>query len=161
MNKDYVIINGELYHADELYHYGVPGMKWGRRKSTGVENEYSSKIAKKAKRLNEAELHSERKTRENLGPKGLAKALLFGWLPMAVADSARDSRRERREKQLNKAIDKAKAEGYDVEVKRSKDVKNGKTVVDAILKDKSGNTYNSNYEGNFNPNFRRKKKKNK
>ena len=159
MNKDYVIINGELYHADELYHYGVPGMKWGRRQSTGVENAYSRKIAKKAKRLNEAELHSERKTKENLGPKGLLKYMFIGGIPMAVAESARANRRDRREKQLNKAIDKAKAEGYDVEVKRLKNIRDGNAVVDAVLKDKSGNTYHSGYKGNFNPNFGRKKKK--
>lgn len=148
--RDYIIHNGELYH------YGVPGMKWGHRKSlTGVENEYSRKIAKKAKRLNEAELNSKHKIRQTFTVGGMIKDDILGG--KLIRDGIRAAVRKSREKQLNRAIDKAKKEGYDVEVKRSKDIKNGKTVVDAILKDKSGNTYNSNYEGTFKPNFKRKK----
>lgn len=30
--SQYVLIHGELYNYDELYHYGVKGMRWGHRK---------------------------------------------------------------------------------------------------------------------------------
>ena len=76
-----------------------------------------------------------------------------------IRDIVRAAGRKRVQKQLNRAINKAKTKGYDVEVKRSNDIRNGKSVVDAVLKDKIGNTYNSNYEGTFNPNLKRKKKK--
>lgn len=46
MNK-YIIINGELHHSDELYHYGILGMKWGKRKGNYKSTSIRSAIARK------------------------------------------------------------------------------------------------------------------
>lgn len=35
MDKGYVLVNGQLMSTEELYHHGVPGMKWGVRKDRG------------------------------------------------------------------------------------------------------------------------------
>lgn len=69
MSNDYIIVGGELYHADDfLAHYGVKGMKWGIRKDTkpggGLKQLLKSKKQKLAEQKAEKELNDRRKAFE-------------------------------------------------------------------------------------------------
>ena len=41
---NYYIVNGQLYSSNELYHYGVKGMKWGFRKYKTLYRETTDAI---------------------------------------------------------------------------------------------------------------------
>ena len=78
---NYVIVNGELYH------YGVPGMKWGHRKQSAVDKARQNMIdAKKRKRTAKKEYN-----------KSFSKAYdrsIAAWSPVKKHRQANDARWE-------------------------------------------------------------------
>ena len=74
MSNYILTASGQLYHCDasesELYHYGVPGMKWGQRKASYASEKSSYKQAKKEFK---AAKKNVRKSGLGFGIKGIAK----------------------------------------------------------------------------------------
>ena len=54
----------EYKHTDELYHYGVPGMKWGVRKQSGSSSKGGSKSGINKKRSNTSTLKKSQRLTE-------------------------------------------------------------------------------------------------
>jgi len=75
MSKYILTADGSLYHYDatesELYHYGVPGMKWGQRKAAYASEKNAYRQAKKDYKAARKELRRSGYTA--VGIKGLGK----------------------------------------------------------------------------------------
>ena len=82
-------------NTDELYHYGILGMKWGRRKSRMSQDAREAKALKKKKvsEMSNAELKklNERRNLErnykNLNPSAIAKGVAIVGTTAAVLGS--------------------------------------------------------------------------
>lgn len=65
---DYAIINGSLYHSDELMRYGIKGMKWGHRKGPSMITKAVTRANQKYERRQEYKQNKRtfRKARRNI-----------------------------------------------------------------------------------------------
>ena len=97
MQNDYILTsNGSFVSENELYHYGVPGMKWGRRKAvvksgsigTNRNNANRSKnsVAKAKKRTNNGKKKAS-KVISNAGSKTVKAASKAAKIGMSFAQS--------------------------------------------------------------------------
>lgn len=71
MSKYIVTQDGNFYSQDELYHYGVPGMKWGHRKKS---NPALDRYKKAKKTYKQARKDYRKNVGFGFGIKGIAKA---------------------------------------------------------------------------------------
>lgn len=82
----------EISMEDFLEHYGVPGMKWGRRKSSQDHKTYATLRKKKTRELSDAELRTmlnrmnmEQQTRR-MNPSKMKKGLAFVGAALATGE---------------------------------------------------------------------------
>lgn len=113
---NYIYTNNGLVNTDDLAHYGVPGMRWGHRKTGYITGFQAKRNATKA--ANEARKKSIAESRES-GDKGVgsyqranrkalnAKRKAYGESMKTDIDHNRQIRAEKKElKTLNKALRK-------------------------------------------------------
>ena len=72
--SNYTIVNGQLVSEDELYHYGVLGMKWGVRR--GRTSQAYAKASKKLKKMQDRVDKAQTKANKKLAR---AQRVEYGW----------------------------------------------------------------------------------
>lgn len=80
---NYVVYNGELYH------YGVPGMKWGKRKGRSVSNNFDENKDKTKNDLSKKEVFEKRK---KIGAKVVSAFLITSGMSAATKLLAKNTK---------------------------------------------------------------------
>ena len=114
--SQYIIHNGMLYSADELYHYGTKGMKWGVRKA-----EYQSMNRLQRKRTRTAYKIDKMYDRTHKwNQRKINKYLTKGKLAKAKALKELDRQNEQARKEKISFVKKSSAAKFKQAVKRDR-----------------------------------------
>lgn len=128
----------ELYHSyDELYHYGVPGMKWGHRKAQQYTNKAKNARAS-AKEWDEIGRHKAAKAQAK-GNKAKADKILSKYSQKAKQDRADAKNYEAKAKTKER---ESKFQGKQAEVKSSRST-GAKLATNVLAGPFANRTYNS------------------
>lgn len=112
--SNYIYTNGDLINADELMHYGVPGMRWGHRKNryAGVSTDGSKRRAAEKARQQMIAAKSNKRLKGREYSKAFNKAYNYSSLhPVSQYFGKRKKESDRRwENSEKKAKESLKAD---------------------------------------------------
>lgn len=115
--NDYVIVDGELYH------YGIPGMKWGQRRARKENRDFNRLKKSASKAQNAGEKYMDFKRKHTYQVSGTNNTI--------VMDNPKLYNKYRRQaNRADKAIKKMMKKYGDVSVNADFDTKKGKSYLD-------------------------------
>lgn len=145
--SNYVYTNDGLINADELMHYGVPGMKWGHRKTTVAQDRVNRKKSEKKQAMSYHDKRLKKIESKYAKKQAAAKAAYTAKRNSlrdrnALESAYRQSKKEVSSNKFDYAIARRKAK-VDKSYKQSKEYQNIKQKyvrdkVDRVLYGKAG-----------------------
>lgn len=135
--SDYYIYNGEVYSAEELAHYGVPGMKWGRRKARIYSNK-AKNARESAREWDEIGQHKADRANAK-GKIDKAKKILAKYSQRAKQDREDAAKYEAKAKQKSR---ESTFQGKQADVSKARS-KGAKIATNLLAGPFANRTYNS------------------